>query len=652
MKHLKSINEEFMGIDLDKIKKKAYEYHKTKEWRDIMSGIDIPTLNLVDKEITFLKNKWGNIDNIAKKILNKGETKNETIFNTILLTAFGIHAFMKLLVALKNNRSFLRYLGSLFFSTYHNNNDIKTFRDLCISVVFCIYLIVFTISNNCYVPDYYVFGKDVLVVVKWKWSGLNNYLLKDDKGKEYFCKKTGNRRFDVSYRGVKIGTIYKDDFYNLSGEKILFDISDPEHSPTIVNTIDLEKLFKGNFNINVQKAKEIEKRNLQMRVLQHEIDSLKLTENVDQAKKIIKNLEMEYNELPKLIVKNPTTDIEIRRNNKIKVFLEIKDILEKNNNIGYLGLFATIIFRSESTYRQDILNLYTNIIKLNDVITQLRDSDGNLKPLLTFTSYEELNDALVRLKSWRSVNEFMRQIPAAQKNLIWKDRYFIEKNKSQFLTNCILKIYNSHELSKMFLRKVSSIKTAEAFISTLGNITNEISWDYDTWFKKLSSTKNVYITWSSKKENQIVCIVTTHSAIKKIAFMTNWCIYREMNYFYRYESKGLQCILYDFNYDKTENRSVIGFTTKFDGTITDCNDKSDYRTDLPSEFYETGNNRYHDKILQKYIKINWAKVLLKMDITSLKIIKKFLQAPLSPYLSKKIKSSERLSRFIDYYEED
>lgn len=649
MKYIKQINEEFLGIDIDDIKKKAYEYHKTKEWRSIMSGIDIETLNSVESELYYIENKWGNVDNLAERILNKGESKNETIFNTILLATFGIHAFMKFLVAIKNNRSFLRYLGSIFCSS-KRNYDIKTVRDLCISITFCMYLIVYTISNHNYFVDYYSFGRDIIVTVEWKWSGLNDFLLKDGVGKEYFCKKNGIRKFDVYYKGNKIGIIHKDDFYNLSGEKILFDVEDNTENigGKHINVIDLENLFKG--KVTDKKIKEIEKRNLQIRKLQNEIDSLKLTENVDQAKKVIKNLDMEYSELSKYIVKNPVTNLDKRRNNKIKVFLEIKDILEKNNNVGYLGLFATIIFKNEPTYdgyHDSILNLYKDIISLNDIISQLRDNDGNLKSLITFTSYEELNDALLRLKSWRIVNEFMRKIPAEQKNLIWQNKYFIEKNKSQFLTNCILKINNSYDLSKLFLRKVSSIKTAEAFISVLENITNETYWDYDSWLKKLNKTKNVYITWCSKEKNKIICVVTTHSAIKKIAFMTNWCIVRNVSSFNRYESKGLQCILYNFDYPITDDESVVGFTTRLNGCITDCHNKFDNRTRLPNEFYDTERectSYYNDVLKMEYLKINWAKVLLKMDTAGIRIIRKFI--------SQKINNNKRLSNFIDFYESE
>lgn len=127
------LNEEFLGIDLKKIKKAAFDYHSTKECRQAMLEIKMSLLDSVVKEVLSLKNRYGLIDNLAKKLIAKANSQNEGVLSTILLTTFGIHATLKMLAALKNGWSLGHYLGRLFYRKFTSISWKKIFLKLDIN---------------------------------------------------------------------------------------------------------------------------------------------------------------------------------------------------------------------------------------------------------------------------------------------------------------------------------------------------------------------------------------------------------------------------------------------------------------------------------------------------------------------------------------
>ena len=133
-----SFNEGFLGVDLKKIKDEARKFSKSRECVKIFSKVDVNILNSAVKEFKSLNKKWGSIDDLGQKILKKVETSNEGVGSIIVLSMFGIHAFMKLLSALKNNQSFLEYFQRLFMSNhaFSSVQAVKTTRDIIIMIIF------------------------------------------------------------------------------------------------------------------------------------------------------------------------------------------------------------------------------------------------------------------------------------------------------------------------------------------------------------------------------------------------------------------------------------------------------------------------------------------------------------------------------------
>ena len=644
-----SFNEGFLGVDLKKIKEEAQKFSKTKECVKIFSKVDTDILDSVVEELKRLKQKWGSIDVLGQKLLTKAETSNEGITSTVILSVFGIHAFMKLLSALKNSQGFLEYLGRLFWSKGDYDFGRKL-RDIAIMVTFIIYVIVYLIGSNTFQGDYHKTSTGVYTELSFKWNGIHDYVYKDGVGKQYDVKRLSSSNYEIFYKGKKIGTTDLDYIYRLDGKSIMVDVSfgKDDYVPDM-KSIDLEKILTGKYNKSTEV--EIETRKKEIDKLEHEIDSLntKAYENVDMAKKIFKDAGKDYDE----IIATPKEKLVDRD----WIFVTIKDILTQGNNIGYLGLFANITINDRVSL-SNLENLY-NLIKRNkDIINNLRDNNGNLCSLFDFKRYEPIFDALVRLSDWRKVNQFMREIPSAQKGLIWKDGYYTDelKSKSQFLTSAIVKISDDDNLSRTFLSKISAAKTTDAIVDSIARITNQQPWDFNYWLNKLNSTRNVYVTWSSKEKNQIICIVTTYSTIKQIAYMTNWCITRYSSYFKSYSKNGFQCILYDFNYPITSNNSVIGFSlndVKNRYKITDCHNKSDNSTQLPDEFlkdinytgHRSSRSYYDYEVKPEFVQVNLAKAALKFDNTFLKVLKDKTLKPVRTFLNK-----PGISKFIDFYD--
>ena len=648
-----SFNEGFLGIDLKKIKEEAQNFAKSKDCVRLFSQVDTDILDSVVEELKKLKEKWGSLDDLALKLFAKVEAKNEGVGSVIILSAFGIHAFMKLLAALKNGWGFKKYLSRLFWS--RGDYDFgRTLRDIAIMIVFLGYVVSYLVSNKVFVSDYYKTSTGIYTDIAYKWDGIHDYILQDGFGKEYEVKRIKAGEYDILYKGKKIGTTDCDAFYRLDGKKIADGVifSKNDDVPAMTK-LDLEKILTGKYNKSTEK--EIDIRQKEIDKLEREIDSLnqKAYENVDLAKKIFKEAGKDYDKIV-----NTTKDQMHNLDIEDRDFLYIKNLLTKNNNIGYLGLFANLSINDKAS-GSELESIYNKIISNKDILNNLRGNNGELCQLFNFTKYEDLDDALDRLKSWRKVNQFMRELPSAQKRLIWENGYFTDdlKDKSQFLISAITKIANDANLSRTFLSKISAAKTKSAIIDSIASITNQELWDFDHWLNKLNNTRNVYVTWSSKEEKQIICIATSYQTIKNIAYMTNWCITRDKYYFDSYSKNGFQCILYDFNYPITSNDSVIGFSLnskKKRYEITNCHNKSDHSTRLPEKFINMkrenrGYGYYSTKIFIKpeYVKVNLAKAALKFDKTFIKALSDQIVKPIRTTLNK-----PGIAKFIDFYDSD
>jgi hypothetical protein len=727
IKRFNSINEEFLGIDFKKIKDLAYEFSKTKDFRSVLASLDTSVLNSILNEFNKIKDKYKSIESFGKLLLNKAEAKNEGAISTVILSAFGIHFTLKLLAALKNNWRFGKFLARLFSSG--KDMVFTQIRDGVIGVLFCIWLIGYTVGSHSSISDYYNIKGDTYTNLPFEWNGIHNYYVTDGKGKTYDFIKMDDR-YDIEYKGEKIGYYKNNTIYNLLDNEIL---NDGESTPDVFTEveIDLEEMLEISKTGDIKKLnKEVNKRELEIKRLNKEIDSLSantfdidskqnkkpsrkisknkphfknknneslILENVAMAKKVLRDnnisTDEEINFLNDIyyafddIIDNPAylrtkpflldeaernlsdelKDKIAKHNFKLEeliyelkyvsrhgakkshlrskimianAYVETKEFLTRQASIGYLGLFTKFIV-NHNLSSDEIVFIYNKIIKNRDIINNLRDSNYQLKQLMSFEVPTELTNSLNYLEKWRKINHFIREIPTAQKNLIWNDGWFIIEDKLmiEHLSRCILKLLEYNRLKEAFLSKIAAIKTTSMFIELISMTTNSEPWNYEYWLNKLDNCKNTIVTWSSKEKKKIICVVFAHEDIRKIAFMTSWCIVRGKDTFEQYRSKGYQCILYDFSKNADSSESVIGFTIRTNGYITDAYDKYDRSTYLPREF--TPNNR--SAVAKEFIKITPKQMYQKADKNIIKFVKSYIRTVLQ---------STVISRVIDFYDED
>jgi hypothetical protein len=432
-----------------------------------------------------------------------------------------------------------------------------------------------------------------------------------------------------------------------------------------VTKIDLEKFLRG------KKLPKEEKERIIKQVLRNQeiIDSLEkdniikrgtLYENAALSRKIFKDYKLDYDNLTeenaKLVFANldPST--------VVNTFNMMKDELVRNNNMGYIGLFTDFFLSNakslnESAGKQRMKNVWCNkvwingikpiydkIVSCKDIIGNLRDNNGDIKDVMSFKSIESLNDSLERLKLWRKVNTFIKKLPPTQKNLIWKDGYFIDslKTKTQSIANAIIEIQSDESIESTFLKKVSSIKTIKDLIDNIFRVTNNVPWEYDYWLDFLDKTRDVVITWKSPEKQQIICAVFGYNALKKIAYMSNWCIVRDKNYYDSYTSNGnIQYVFYDFDKDSSDNDSVIGFTVTTELTQRACHDKNDRGCYLPGGFYT--DNRWYSGYKKEYLLLKTSELIKKLDMGLVRVlIWKF----------RKLLNTGKISKFLGFYEGD
>lgn len=279
-----SYNEGFLGIDLTKIKADALKFSKTKDCVKLFSQVDSKLLDSVVSEYKKLTDRWGSIDTLSTKVINKASSTNEGIVGTIILSVFGIHFFMKLLGAIKDNSTIRELLASLFYTDSYNGG-FRTLRDTVISVIFCIYLIGYILLSNVYETDYYKTQTGSYTDIPYKWNGMHSYVFIDSFDKKYDVNHISEYKYDIIYNGKKIGTTDCDNIYQLDGTNVLSQVAFSKHDyiPDMTR-IDLEKLLISHGKVTNNNSSEIDSRKKEIRKLNHEIDSInaKVYESVDK----------------------------------------------------------------------------------------------------------------------------------------------------------------------------------------------------------------------------------------------------------------------------------------------------------------------------------------------------------------------------------
>lgn len=355
-------NEGFLDIDLTKIKAEAFKFSRTKDCVKLISTVDSKLLDSVVDEYKKLTDRWGSIDTLSNKVINKASSTNEGIAGTIILSIFGIHFFMKLLGAIKDNSKIKirKLLASLFYTDSYNGES-RTLRDIVISVIFCIYLIGFILFSNIYNSDCYKTQTGSYTDIPYKWNGMHSYVFIDSFDKKYDVNHISGSRYDIIYNGKKIGTTDCSNMYKLDGTSVLSEVSfsKNEYIPDMTR-IDLEKLLTSHSKVTNNDKIEIDSRKKAIRKLNHEIDSInaKVYENKNSKKFKEEQLLKMKNDIlyyfQSLIDDSESHSVEFGPRMMFSEQPYMKLILDTTN-------YKTELKRSISKFKQDYPNLEVTI---------------------------------------------------------------------------------------------------------------------------------------------------------------------------------------------------------------------------------------------------------------------------------------------------
>jgi len=242
---------------------------------------------------------------------------------------------------------------------------------------------------------------------------------------------------------------------------------------------------------------------------------------------------------------------------------ELKDLLIKNNNTGYMPWLIKL-----SVYDNFYIGLdvYKNIILPNkDVIKRLP------KQVVQYNDAHELFRDIVNLRKDSSIKKIMNLIPKKDMDLYNQFEKDLKYNVSEIeLDYFVNKIYPTKFL-KVFTNKISRYSNSKELVRYFkGVITDhERGFIYELMLPKLESLGNdivILATKNNEKESYIFVWTKTYEALKEVG-SSAWCIVGSEDTFNQYTENAEQFVLVDFHNDDI-NYGVIGFTINDNYNIT------------------------------------------------------------------------------------
>jgi hypothetical protein len=633
MKHIKKYNENSYSLSFEEFKSNLKE--ENSEINNLISKIPIGLLLKAKKDLEKL-----NINVIIKKIYNFIiGNKNESIENYIL-TLFGVHSLITLAKWLKDfcGKRLPKYFFMLFGldeeSVEKEEFEIITgFRALSklvfgVAFVCCLIAKIIWISGGLSVDyTFKVEDKHHTDLVIKTYYGYDNNHIEDDYKQKFDLTSDG----DILYKGNKIGYIKDDKLFNNKNNAIAIQQDKNLHDD--YKTIDLYKLLTNKTNLKNLYDRELETfkaeeeshkkkiKELEARIKEVEDKKSKVVENVDQAKALLRNLDIETN--------NPD-------------FLRIKDLLK--SNLGYCGLFTKFFFKDKISYSR-LESLYSKIKELGNKIEVLD------KNIVEYDNFESLDDDISRIDDKIFQNKIFNMLPRKQKDLFndYNQRVYSSgmgrsimkpvknPNKDNFM-NSILGFRDNPELIKSFTNKISAYDNAEKIVDFANSLIDGSEKTYEKTLELCKKLKDVYIRFSDEEKQIIIVRVNSYSSIKKLASDTNWCITRDIDYYNRYTKDGRQqFILFDFKKPSYKQLSIIGITTQIDGYSLDthiyaAHDKVD--SSVRYDLQHSNNNFYED-----------------LGITREELMKYIVNKPdsASERISNTLNKNKYISKFLDFY---
>ena len=281
-----------------------------------------------------------------------------------------------------------------------------------------------------------------------------------------------------------------------------------------------------------------------------------LNENVAQAEKILK-----ANNIPLDSSK----------------YLKIKDLLLKNNNIGYLGLIVKLAVNSGGSISLD--DVYSFILDNKQILNRLP------KQLQAYDNFSELSKDVEGVKN----SMLLKKITDKLTNPIIKEKLPSVKMDNELKNNIEFFLGLKSSDQKEFLSKSDKYKDVDTFISDLEAFNEDIrsGFSYQTVMKKISglNESEIKVLFHDEEKKLILARILKYSASRMIGSQS-WCIVGDEDHFRHYTDNGknFQYFLFNFNSTIPANEKMLAFTMNAKNEVTAAHDRYDREFSDPVQY--------------------------------------------------------------------
>ena len=245
--------------------------------------------------------------------------------------------------------------------------------------------------------------------------------------------------------------------------------------------------------------------------------------------------------------------------NKLSDYEKIKNFLNTNNSMGYMGKFTEFLFNGVPY--NELVNLYNQIIDFKRKNIKINVD--------SYDKYESILDDIDKKKIAYKFKSIYNKFPREQKELFNLD----EISNEDILT--ISKLYDIEDITP-FINKISIYKNKYDLLKAVERYLSGKIQSFSREDVKKLLDDDLELVFEN--DNILIVKVKNLEAIKKIGSDTSWCIVRSEHTFDKYNKnkKRNQFVVFDYTKDPFEVDFKIGFTVDNNNYITNAHDILDH----------------------------------------------------------------------------
>jgi hypothetical protein len=184
-----------MNTFIKSLVERAKDMARSGALSKMLEGVNPVLVRKAADEVRRVANRAGSPEAAVADAL-KNNTLKESVVGTLFASFMGLHYTIKLLKAIKDRRFLVT--GTLGLPMYQDSGEIK--RALHAVMLFLTIYFAITFTTRSTIPTV-IRLKDLssgkVTTMRYKWSGLNDYLLYDSKGNHYVMAWRGGMVYDL-----------------------------------------------------------------------------------------------------------------------------------------------------------------------------------------------------------------------------------------------------------------------------------------------------------------------------------------------------------------------------------------------------------------------------------------------------------------------